>query len=46
MTISDIISKEDYDMIGNNKTSGLFYVQKNISEPQNIMEDNTEGNWK
>ena len=46
MTISQIISKEDFEAIGNAKTRGLFYLQKNLPEPQNIMENNTEINWK
>lgn len=46
MTISQIISKEDFETIGNVKIDGLFYLQKNIPEPQRIMVDNTEINWK
>lgn len=46
MTITKITSKEDFEEIAKNKATGLYYLQKNIPEPQNVMIDNTELNWK
>lgn len=46
MTIIQITSKEDFDTIGGIKGTGLFYLQKDLPEPKNVMTDNTENNWK
>ena len=46
MTITKITSKEDFEEITKNKATGLYYLQKNIPEPQNTMIDNTELNWQ
>lgn len=46
MTISQITSKEDFEAINGIKGTGLFYLQKDLPEPQNVMVDNTEKNWK
>ena len=46
MTITKITSKEDFEAIEKNKGTGLYYLQKNIPEPQNTMIDNTESNWQ
>lgn len=41
MTITQIISKEDFDAISSIKGTGLFYLQKDLPEPQDILADNT-----
>ena len=46
MTITQITSKEDFDTIGVIKGTGLFYLQKDLPEPKNVMTDNTENNRK
>lgn len=42
MTVTQILSKEDFDAIDGIKSTGLFYLQKDLPEPQNLMVDNTE----
>lgn len=46
MTITEILSKEDFEAISSNKGTGLYYLRKDLPEPQNVMVDNTEKNWK
>lgn len=45
MTVTQITSKEDYEAIGGIKGTGLFYLQKDLPEPKDVMTDNTEKNW-
>lgn len=46
MTITQITSKEDFEALSSTKGTGLFYLQKDLPEPQNVKIDNTEKNWK
>ena len=46
MNITQITSKEDFEAMNGIKGTGLFYLQKDLPEPQNVMVDNTERNWK
>ena len=46
MTITKITSKEDFNAIGNMKDSGLFFLQKDIKQPEDIMKNNSEFNWE
>lgn len=46
MTITQITSKEGFEAMNGIKGTGLFYLQKDLPEPQNVKADNTEKNWK
>ena len=46
MKITKVTNKEDFEELAKNKATGLYYLQKNIPEPKNIMVDNTESNWQ
>lgn len=39
--VDKILDKEDYNMIHQNKDNGLFYIQKNVKEPENSLKDNS-----
>lgn len=46
MTVNEILDQEDFDKLSTIKEKDLFYLQKNLPEPQKIMEDNTFSNFK
>lgn len=41
ITIDNIHDKEDFSTISSNKENGLFYLQKNVEEPENPLKDNS-----
>lgn len=41
MTVNEILDKEDFDKLSTIKNTDLFFLQKDLTEPKNIMTDNT-----